>query len=80
MTKATHTLVSHTPGPWVAIADKSGTRRYRIQQEPYGVLAYVVVGNPANPRVNTDADASLIAAAPDLLAACEGVIHHNNAL
>lgn len=56
-----------TPGPWTSQPYKRGTTRYRIIQNPYGLIAEVVVGNPANPRVNTEADANLIAAAPELL-------------
>jgi hypothetical protein len=66
------TDATHTPGPWLLDGDKICTRRgneiARITR--YG--AWLDVGTPyglKNPI--GDANARLIAAAPDLLAACE---------
>ena len=63
----TQTKATHTPGPW--LINKHATPAYSPQ---YGIYAkdshdFCFVKGSA-------ADASLIAAAPDLLAACENLI------
>ena len=61
--------MSHTPGPW-----KAGQR---IAGNGWGVWCtenwYGVLDNTA-PGIDAEANARLIAAAPDLLAACEAVL------
>lgn len=57
-------MSEHTPGPWTV-------HGLEIRQQPYGLIARVSKGPVGNHRCNTTADARLIAAAPDLLAALE---------
>lgn len=58
----------HTPGPWVARAD--GPANWVIRSVDYGDIVHR--NCYPNPKVDTttEADARLIAAAPDLLEAC----------
>lgn len=69
--------MKHTPGPWLAIGRES---RYPDDDTDYELavetddaaaceIALVYTGGVASDQAN--ADARLIAAAPDLLAACE---------
>lgn len=56
----------HTPGPWYTTA-KGNKYQAQIAQEPTGkTISVTYTGN--------DADARLIAAAPDLLAALEALV------
>ena len=56
----------HTPGPWTAIPDDTGDEReWYVVTEEEGVLAL---------SVSEEADARLIAAAPDLLAALKEMV------
>ena len=58
-------MSKHTPGPWTAIPDDTGDEReWYVVTEEEGVLAL---------SVSEEADARLIAAAPDLLAALKFV-------
>lgn len=59
----------HTPAPWRAVDDSDG---YRIEGNgnPSGTVAVIL----ARRSVTGKADASLIAAAPDLLAALVAVV------
>ena len=68
-------MSKHTPGPWTA------NRAYRIDKE-YGRIALIVPVNGENPIAEmtpdyiadmTQANARLIAAAPELLEACIGL-------
>lgn len=62
------TLSLHTPGPWTVEHDTEG---FYIRMEALGdVDKYLAVYASTDP-VRREADALLIAAAPDLLAACE---------
>ena len=56
----------HTPGPWVVhyVARTGGTTAALIWSDEYGTIV---------PEVSGDANAQLIAAAPDLLEALEGL-------
>lgn len=60
----------HTPGPWRLEAPGHERPVWTIQDSIGMDVA----------MVESEYDAVLIAAAPDLLAACLGMIHHNNAL
>jgi hypothetical protein len=59
----------HTPGPWTAVdgygIDSPSGMVVRLEVAEASLMAYVEV---------SDADASLIAAAPDLLAALENAV------
>ena len=60
-------MSAHTPGPWVVDGSRvrgSGGRDWVCETSPGGRFSKSV-------REENDADARLIAAAPDLLAACE---------
>ena len=63
----------HTPGPW-QIADGESRRAYLINhgRDAVGETVYTDTRNPA--------DARLIAAAPDLLAALKGILREHDAL
>lgn len=57
-----------TPGPWVFVDWKSETPSRFVRSER-GIVAYC-----EGPLPEAQANAKLIAAAPDLLAACERVL------
>ena len=63
----------HTPGPW-QIANGEDRRVYLINhgRDAVGETVYTDTRNPA--------DARLIAAAPDLLAALKGILREHDAL
>ena len=63
----------HTPGPWT-IANGEDRRVYLINhgRDAVGETVYTDTRNPA--------DARLIAAAPDLLAALKGILREHDAL
>ena len=63
----------HTPGPW-QIANGEDRRVYLINhgRDAVGETVYTDTRNPANAR--------LIAAAPDLLAALKGILREHDAL
>jgi hypothetical protein len=70
----------HTPGPWILSESLGSSNSYKIEKEPGG-LVVKIYGRDANiptgeiVRVKrTEANARLIAAAPDLLAACENAL------
>lgn len=58
-----------TPGPWL-ISDNDGRFVYALNAEGFNRF-YLHVHGPHTPTAELDAVARLIAAAPDLLAACE---------
>ena len=60
----------HTPGPWFCQKSISEPGRYVIKPVPGQVVA---ITDPANTKAQEKANASLIAAAPDLLVALESV-------
>ena len=78
-------MSEHTPGPW-SRTDERPARPYFVAQvcPTHMPWAYVAAGNPTGgsgwPVVDMDtmpvmrANARLIAAAPDLLAACKSVL------
>ena len=61
----------HTPGPWVQVMQATGREVIADYQATFGGIATV---HPMPNDWETDANARLIAAAPDLLAACEGLL------
>ena len=67
----TNTKATHTPGPWIV---KRGAWEFTIGNESSKPSArlhdFMVAKTPEN-SMHSEADAHLIAAAPDLLAACE---------
>lgn len=68
----------HTPGPWVVVAHPGGTRRRGdavVAPESPDRFGDVTVGyaGPLVAETLTPEDARLIAAAPEMLAALEGV-------
>ena len=68
-------MSGHTPGPWVV----RGADTYRWQIEHGEVKTATVVARITTPRKGgaeaSDANAHLIAAAPDMLEAAEALIH-----
>ena len=67
--------MSHTPGPWTAAADKTleGLNVYAINGP--GVCGWVADVNRAAWQKSSEANAKLIAAAPDLLEALQGLLN-----
>lgn len=66
----------HTPGPWLMVADlERGTFRVGRQDQRFGqsIIRVCTVTDQGNDEEKT-ANARLIAAAPDLLAACEAMV------
>ena len=68
--------MSHTPGPWDA-------NRWRVCAEPNGKIEVIcdTANNKETRNEENAANARLIAAAPELLAACENameIIDHRN--
>jgi hypothetical protein len=58
-------MAQHTPGPWTSKATASLGPQYKVYPEADGPDIAIVYDHG-----NTKANAQLIAAAPDLLAAC----------
>lgn len=71
-------MIAHTPGPWHrAMCNPEDGEITRVIESNVAVKAgwntvVALCGNPDN--LEAIANANLIAAAPDLLAACEGVL------
>ena len=69
MTTATQT---HTPGPWaVERVDYAAHSAYRVFNDELGVVAEIKSTDSGDEELP---NARLIAAAPDLLAACNGLV------
>ena len=64
--------MSHTPGPWLASPTASLGPQYAVYAEASGRDVAVVYDHDDR----TEANAKLIAAAPDLLEACEAFVEH----
>lgn len=62
---------SHTPGPWIVVAPEGQAIRVCSGERPEDLTIGYVTGHGSD----SFADASLIAAAPDLLAALERLEH-----
>jgi hypothetical protein len=65
--KGAHTMSNHTPGPWAVSNDQLG----QYINAGGKVIAAIPDGSVASDYVQDVCNARLIAAAPDLLAACE---------
>lgn len=66
-------MTGHTPGPWFA---ENGDDDWQIWHDN-GVAHIAVVSRGVEPDASGKANAKLMAAAPDLLAACEqSLINH----
>ncbi len=68
----------HTPGPWRVVED-AGDDRHGIYAKGFGFVAFcgfsVYPEQPDHPwTVQPPANARLLAAAPDLLEACEALV------
>ena len=63
--------ITFTPGPWVVSRPALRGGAYCVLSERDGDAAVALVYG----RSQTDANAALIAAAPDLLAACRAALH-----
>ena len=68
---ATTKQAQHTRGPWRVDRDDSGLF---IRMEPLGDLDQYLAVYASPDEEQREADAALIAAAPDLLAACEAAL------
>ena len=74
-------MSDHTPGPWDIIPplDKNSMAMVHApaleQAEPW-TIAYVLTDNNPNQREIDEANARLIAAAPELLAACQAAVQY----
>jgi hypothetical protein len=66
-------MSEHTPGPWTVEADDEGIYVLMgpLKGEDEHLAVYTAPFNDETPSARRVADARLIAAAPDLLAACE---------
>jgi hypothetical protein len=77
---------THTPGPWeYNRCNKTDKTRVEFQIRRKGSVGLneIVAFTDDKALYNeehVEADAKLIAAAPDLLKALQGVVHHNNGL
>ena len=71
-------MSTHTPGPW--IADSAGTVRAQCDAQPLPYVVAVVLGDADVGKGRGDANASLIAAAPDLLKALRDLLDWNVAM
>lgn len=62
--------MSHTPGPWIPDYDRrfDGAHQVIMASPPHHTIAFLACGGDDEQH---RADARLIAAAPDLLAACK---------
>lgn len=70
-------VVSNDPGSWSATHDGFGNTCYQAIRDAYSgqVIALVVDHQPLGDEPDTREAARLIAAAPDLLAACLAAFH-----
>ncbi len=70
----------HTPGPWFSLPlteDENNAVVYRLQKNQYGQTIAACEINMNQPG-EVNANAQLIAAAPDLLEACEEALSKMN--
>lgn len=72
-------MSKHTPGPWVAADNRSPVRI--VHQASADCIAMVYLTDPVTKKRDAthEANAKLIAAAPDLLAALQAVAWHLDA-
>lgn len=74
------TETKHTPGPWMTQRSHSGRTIYAETQRDFEIketriLAFMVRNEAQFPVEQSDANARLIAAAPELLAALIGMVN-----
>jgi len=67
-------MSEHTPGPWVVFDDHPDKACFHIREDNCFDEIATIYRYQCNPR-NTLADARLIAAAPELLDACKGLLN-----
>jgi hypothetical protein len=70
-------MTAHTPGPWTArtySATKGKVEEVSINSSRWKEMAIVFVQEEGDLLGNGEANARLMAAAPDLLAACERLL------
>lgn len=66
-------MASHTPAPWTAKRDRRRTAPWRIEDSDGMIAEVLAIGSFGIARPDeTEANANLIAAAPDMLAALRG--------
>lgn len=63
--------MEHTPGPWISEPSMSSSRFCRDIQQAGGFVVLAQVGPDSENQAEAIANARLIAAAPELLRACE---------
>jgi hypothetical protein len=68
-------MSAHTPGPWRAIPPEEQGSHFRSWIVGRGTATLVSVMNASGATAYNEADARLIAAAPDLLMALEDAVH-----
>jgi len=67
-------VTGHTPGPWTVVVAPTGVRRiYRARADGHGTYCYPLAQCRSDPKPadTSEADARLIAAAPELIAAMD---------
>lgn len=64
-------MSEHTPGPWEWSEDRRFLSQSGSEDEPFGSLAILIVNNLGVPA---EADARLVAAAPELLTRLEQLL------
>ena len=64
----------HTPSPWMVAGKEYGWDHFAAIITPTGIVANCHIAALSRTHDQTAADARLIAAAPDLLAACEALL------
>ena len=65
-----------TPGPWTATSEDNG--EWGIDSENWGIAVVAACAGMEDPNGRSDANAHLIAAAPDLYAALDALIDGRN--
>jgi hypothetical protein len=68
-----HDMSDFTPGPWRAVQDAAHEGNKRIYARPYEAVAKVYALEPKRDDAKAEANARLIAAAPELYEALERV-------
>jgi hypothetical protein len=68
-------MTSHTPGPWIWRGKSSSLHQEGDNNpSPYGPRVLTLASDEYTDAEISDADATLIAASPDLLAACKAAV------
>ncbi len=66
-------MTEHTPGPWKWVRNVKGTITLVSMSESWGPLTEMIMTHPNYTPELQEANARLMAAAPDLLAALKGL-------